>query len=222
MLARGLAAPEFLPVELLAARHLDDHMVGERVHHRDADAMQAARGFIGAGVELAARVQRGHDDFEGGLVLELGVRVDGDAAAIVGDGQIAVRGVADVDPGGVAGHRLVHGVVEHFGEEMVQRLLVGAADIHAGAAADGLEPFQHLDVGGGIALLAARLGRAFGACGLGAAGRSSKRGWRTWLAWPFLFPNRFSRSLSPRAASLQHLTSQDRGGVDTRPSTDAK
>ena len=40
----------------------------------------------------------------------------------------------------MAGDRLVHGVVEHLGHEMVQRPLVGAADIHAGALADGLEP----------------------------------------------------------------------------------
>src|SRR3546814_10044315 len=33
----------------------------------------------------------------------------------------------------------------HFGGEVVQRALVGAADIHAGAAADRLEPFQYLD-----------------------------------------------------------------------------
>ncbi len=37
-----------------------------------------------------------------------------------------------------------------FGDEMVQRALVGAADIHAGAAADRLEPFEDLDVLGGI------------------------------------------------------------------------
>ncbi len=42
MLGHRLAAPEFLPVKLLAARHLDDHMIGERVDDRDADAMQAA------------------------------------------------------------------------------------------------------------------------------------------------------------------------------------
>src|SRR5690606_36172630 len=31
---------------------------------------------------------------------------------------------------------------------MVQRALVGAADVHAGAAANGLEPFEHLDCRG--------------------------------------------------------------------------
>src|SRR5262245_48032345 len=35
---------------------------------------------------------------------------------------------------------------------MMQRLLVGTADVHARAAAHGFEPLQHLDVGGGIAV----------------------------------------------------------------------
>ena len=33
------------------------------------------------------------------------------------------------DPARVTGQRLVHGVVDDFGEQVVQRLLVGAADI---------------------------------------------------------------------------------------------
>ena len=70
----------------------------------------------------------------------------------------------DLDAVGVARDRLVHGVVEHLGEEVMHRLLVGAADIHAGAPAHRLEPLQHLDVGGGIGL-AVRATRR-GACGL--------------------------------------------------------
>ena len=54
------------------------------------------------------------------------------------------------DEGRMAGHGLVHGVVQHLGEEVMHRRLVGAADIHAGAPADGLEPLQHFDRGGGI------------------------------------------------------------------------
>ncbi len=160
--AGGLAAGVFLLIELLAARHLDDAVFGERVHHRDADAMEAARGFIDLRVEFAAGMERGHDHFEGRLVLELGVRIDGNAAAIVGDGQVAVGIIVHVDPGGMARHRLVHGVVHDFGEEMMQRLFIGAADIHAGPAADGLQPLQHLDVGGGILLLAPGFGRGLG------------------------------------------------------------
>ncbi len=60
------------------------------------------RGVVDLAVELAARVQRGHDHFEGGLGLELGVRVDGDAAAVVGDGEEAVGLELHLDPVGVA------------------------------------------------------------------------------------------------------------------------
>ena len=64
---------------------------------------------------------------------------------------------------GVAGHRLVHGIVDHLGEEVVQRLLVGAADIHAGPAANRLEPLQHLDIGRVVAALVRQcLGEARG------------------------------------------------------------
>ena len=123
--------------------------------------MQAAGGLVGLAVELAARVQRGHDDFERGLVREFRVRVDRDAAAVVGDRQEAVGVELDLDAGGVAGDRLVHRVVDHLGEEVVQRLLVGAADVHAGAAAHRLQAFEHLDVGGGVAV--GGVGRTAGA-----------------------------------------------------------
>ena len=52
----------------------------------------------------------------------------------------------------MAGDRLVHGVVEHFRHQMVQRALIGAAHIHAGALAHRLEAFEHLDGGGVIGL----------------------------------------------------------------------
>jgi hypothetical protein len=55
---------------------------------------------------------------------------------------------------GSTGDRFVHRVVEDFGGEVVQRVVIGAADIHTGAAADGLEAFEDLDVLGGICLLA--------------------------------------------------------------------
>ncbi len=49
------------------------------------------------------------------------------------------------------GHRFVHGVVEDFRRQMMEGGAIGAADIHAGTAADGFQPFQNLDVLGGIA-----------------------------------------------------------------------
>ena len=83
------------------------------------------------------------------------MRVDRNAAAIVGDGDKAVCFHLDFDPVGVTGERLVHRVVDDFGKQMMQRFFVGAADIHAGTTADRLKTLQHLDVLGGIAGLGA-------------------------------------------------------------------
>ena len=67
--------------------------LGERVHHRDADAVQAAGDLVGVLVELPAGVQLGHDDLGRRDAFAL-VDVGGDAAAVVGDGDRAV-GVED-------------------------------------------------------------------------------------------------------------------------------
>ena len=61
-----------------------------------------------------------------------------------------------MDRVGVARDGLVHRVVEHLGHEMVQGALVGAADIHGGPLADGLQALQHLDVAGGVGSILGR------------------------------------------------------------------
>ncbi len=147
------AARKTLAIELAAARDLDLEMVRKRVDDRDADAVQATRGFVDLAVELAARMQRRHDDFERRL-LEFRMRIDRNAAAIVGHRQISVGRKLDIDESRVAGDRLVHRIVDDLGEQMVHRLVVGAADIHAGPPPHRLQPFQNLDVGGTVALAA--------------------------------------------------------------------
>jgi len=52
-----LAALEALEVHLAVALDLDLEVFRERVHDRDADAVQAARDAVGGFVELAAGVQ---------------------------------------------------------------------------------------------------------------------------------------------------------------------
>ena len=184
-LAFRLAALERHVVMLLLAPDVDLHAVGQRVGHRDADAVQAAGGLVDLGVELAAGVQRAHDHFERRLVLELRMPIDRDAAAIVGDGDEAADLHLDFDPVGVTGQRLVHGVVDHFGEQVMQRLLVGAADIHAGPPAHRLEPFQNLDVLGGVA-------------GLSRAARGSDLARRA-------VPRRFSATAAKRSGAFDDL-----------------
>ena len=142
---------EGLAVELLVAGDLDDRLGRERVDHADADAVEAAGGAVRLALELTARVEGGHDDFERGLARVFRVRVDRDAAAVVEDGQAVARLQRDLDAAGVAGDRLVHRIVDDLGGEVVERARVGAADVHAGAAADGLQAFEDLDRGGVVA-----------------------------------------------------------------------
>ena len=159
--AHGMAALVDLAIELAVARHLDFEPRRQRIDDRYADAMQAARGLVDLGVELSAGMQRGHDDLERRAVGVFRMRVDRNAAAIVGDGEIAAGFQRDLDEIRVAGDGLVHGVVDHLGEEVVHRLLVGAADIHARTPAHRLQPLQNLDVGCGIACLRRPWGRRF-------------------------------------------------------------
>ncbi len=107
--------------------------------------MQAARGRVSLAAELAARVEGSEDHLERRAVRVFGVRVDRDAAAIVGDRQPVAGLERDLDPAGVSGNRLVHRIVDDLGGEVVEGTGVGAADVHAGPAADWLEPFEHLD-----------------------------------------------------------------------------
>ena len=117
--------------------------------------MQAAGDLVVGGVELAAGVQHGEHDLDGGHDSRRwdGLVVDRDAAAVVdhGDGVVDVDG--DVDAGGVAGEGLVDGVVDDLVDEVVQPLLAGGADVHGGAQADGLEAFKDRDVFAGVTSL---------------------------------------------------------------------
>ena len=97
--------------------------------------MQTARGLIGFARELAACVQGAQDHFERGFVGKLWVRINRDAAPVVADGHGIIGVQFNLDPVGVARDGLVHRVVQNFGDQMVQRAFVGAADIHAGAFA---------------------------------------------------------------------------------------
>ena len=74
------------------------------------------------------------------------MRVDRNAAAVVGDRQDSIGGKLHVYECGMAGDSLVHRIVDDLGEEMMQRLCVGTADIHARPSAHRLESFEHLDV----------------------------------------------------------------------------
>ena len=81
----------------------------------------------------------------------LGVHVDGDAAAVVGDRDgVAVLVQRDGDRVGVAVEVFVDGVIDDLPDEVVQALGVHAADVHRRPFADGLQPFEDGNVLGGV------------------------------------------------------------------------
>ena len=131
----------------------------ERVHAAHAHAVQSAGNFVRRGIELAARVQRGHHHLRRGNFFAVDVHVaDGNAAAVIdhGDGVVDVDG--DVNPVGVAGQRFVHRVVHHFVHQVMQAELARRSDVHGGALAHRFHAAQHLDGVGGVVAVAAIAG----------------------------------------------------------------
>ena len=118
--------------------------VGERVHHRNADAVQAARNFVGVAVEFSARVQHGHDDFRGGPFFR-GVHVHGNAAAVVRHRDAVVLVHHDVDFVAISREGFVDRIVDDFPDQVMQPHLARRADVHRRAFSHGLNAAQHLD-----------------------------------------------------------------------------
>ena len=106
--------------------------------------MQAAGDRVGLAVELAARVQRGQHDLDGGPLLHR-VLVHRDAAAVVGHPDAAVGEQRDLDLVAVSRQRLVDGVVDNLLDQVVQSAFARRADVHARALANRLQALEDRD-----------------------------------------------------------------------------
>ena len=113
-----LAAVVDLVVDDAVPPDFEVERLGQRVDHRHADAVQAARHLVAVVVELAARVQHRHHDLGRGPAAL--VHVDGDPAPVVDDRHRVVDVDGDVDRVAEAGQRLVDRVVDHLVDEVVQ------------------------------------------------------------------------------------------------------
>jgi hypothetical protein len=106
--------------------------------------VEAAGHLVAASAELPAGVEDGEDDGDRRDPLDR-VDVDRDAPPVVDDLDRAVVEHRDDDPVAVAGQRLVDGVVDDLPDQVVEAALTGRTDVHAGALAHRLEPFEDLD-----------------------------------------------------------------------------
>ena len=118
---------------------------GKRVDDGNADPVQTARNLVGIVVELAARVQLGHNHFRRGNAFFL-VHAYRNAATVVADGGGTVGIEDDFGFVAIAGERLVDRVVQHFVNHVVKAgAVIGVADIHARAFANRVQPAQDFD-----------------------------------------------------------------------------
>ena len=183
--AYGRAIGVFLVEVEAALEDIQGELLRQRVDHADADAVQAAGNLVAVVVELAARVQHGHDHFgsrhvAAELLAHLTVLAGGDATAVVGHGDRAVGVDRHRNVVGVACQRFVDGVVDDFEHHVVQTgAVMDVADVHAGPLADRLQAFQGGDAVGVVIAGRCRSVLFFSHCAchrLRSSGRRRKRG----------------------------------------------
>ena len=143
----GLAALELHMVDRTAAGDLDFEPLGDSVDALCADAVSAAGKFVAALAVFAARVKGGEHHLDSGNAV-LGMDIDGDTAAVVTDTDGSVDVDVDHNLGAEIGKVFVDGVIEDLGHAMVEGSFIGAADVHTGLLADGLEAFEFAEFGG--------------------------------------------------------------------------
>ena len=139
-----LAPGELHLVDFPVFVDLDLQPLGQSVDNRRAHPVEPARHLIAAAAEFAAGVEDGKHHLQGGFT-GLGLNVNRDAPAVVGDGDGVARVDGDGDVGTVAGQGLVDGVVHDLIYQMVQARLRGGADIHAWPLAHRFQALQDLD-----------------------------------------------------------------------------
>jgi hypothetical protein len=150
--AERVAALVLLRPHVPVTAHLHPQVLRQRVHHRDADTVQPAGHLVAVAAELAAGMQLGQHHLDGGQTDRVHDG-NGDAAAVVDDRAAAVGMQGYDDVIAVALQRLVDAVIDHLVDEMVEAAKAGRTDVHAGPAANRLEPFKNRDVFGVIAQL---------------------------------------------------------------------
>ncbi len=111
--------------------------------------MQARGDLVAAAAELASSVEARHHQLEGGKAF-FPVDVDGDTAAVVIHLDAAVGEKRHHDASGVAGQRLVDGVVDHLVDQVVQAGGARRADVHARTPPHVLPALEDLDLLGGV------------------------------------------------------------------------
>ena len=131
--------------------YFDFELRAQCVDDGGADAVQPARYFVGAAIELAARVQHRMHYFES--VAFFGrMRPDRNTAAVILNRNPIVAQNHDVDFGTVTRKRFIDGVIDDLRNQMMESTFGGIADIHSRSFSNRLEPFENADRIGAVAI----------------------------------------------------------------------
>lgn len=90
-------------------------------------------------------MQHGQNDLGRCEVFVLGVKVDGNATAVVDHFDSTVVSDPYVDAGTVPRHRLVHSVIHNFPHKVVEPCWTGGSNVHTRPFADRFEALKDLN-----------------------------------------------------------------------------
>ncbi|MND34630.1 hypothetical protein D3C80_252520 [compost metagenome] len=115
----------------------------QRVHNRNAHAMQTTGNLIGILVELTAGMKLSHDDFGSRNTFFL-MDIGRDATTVIGHGAGAVGVKRHGYKRSVACKRLIDCIVHDFVDHVMQAgAVIRVTDIHARALTNCVQTFQH-------------------------------------------------------------------------------
>ena len=125
--------------------HGDLNPLTQSVDDGQPNAMQATGHLVTTGSEFATGMQHRQNGFQGTFT---GARmyIGGNTAAVVADGHRAVFAQHHQNAIAVASKCLVHRIVHHFINQVVQTTWPRGADVHSRALADRLKTLQDLNL----------------------------------------------------------------------------
>jgi hypothetical protein len=132
--------------------HLHHQLHREGIDHRHSHTVEATGDFVPFAPELAPGVKSGHDDLNSRPAVPWHL-LDRDTTPVVHHADRAIGQDRDAHDVTDPGQRLVHRVVHHLVDQVVQTAGSSRSDVHAWAFPHRLQAFEHLDITGVVCML---------------------------------------------------------------------
>ena len=127
----------------------DFHPLTQGVHDGNTNAVQTTRNLVATSSKLAASVQHREHGFQGAFA-RAGMHIRRDAAAVITDKRGAVFSENNRDLVAMPSQGLIHGIVHHLVNEMVEATRPCCTDVHPRALPHRFESFKDLNLFGTV------------------------------------------------------------------------